>query len=225
MFVWKWCAGLVLFLVAAGAAGAQESALGSLQSSVPDMHQSFTANLGPEVDNASKTKSLPDAATGKNAGSGGQQSGRFQLSEGADAIRFRSPLFTANTVGIKTSGSYALNDHLGVECAVAATFGHEIYAQEHVKLLTVGCGPRVEQGTGRIEPWIHALGGWGHVQPQTAGNSRSGLSIAAGGGVDYWIGKDVALRTEADYLGTNFFKSSQNNVQVSVGVVIRFGNR
>lgn len=79
--------------------------------------------------------------------------------------------------------------------------------------------------TGKIEPWVHALGGWGHEQPQTAGNRRSALSVVAGGGMDYWMGKDVALRTEADYVGTNFFKSSQNNVQVSVGVVIRFGNR
>lgn len=225
MLMWKGCAGLVLFLVAAGAAGAQESALGSLQSSVPDMHQSFTTNPGPELDTANRMESLPGAATGKKAGSSGQKSGRFQLSEEADAIRFRSRLFTANTVGIKTSGSYALNDHFGVECAVATAFGHEIYAQEHIKLLIVDCGPRVVLETGKIEPWVHALGGWGHEQPQTAGNRRSALSVVAGGGVDYWVGQGVALRTEVNYVRTTFFRSSQNNVQVSVGVVIRFGHR
>jgi hypothetical protein len=162
MSMWKGCAALVLLLVAASAAGGQESALGSVQSDLPDMHQSFTANLEPEVDNPNKMGSLPGTATGKSTGPGGQDSGRFQLSEGADAIRFRSRLFTANTVGIRTSGSYALNDHLGVECAVSATFGREIYDREHVKLLFVDCGPRVVLETGKIEPWVHALGGWGH---------------------------------------------------------------
>ena len=180
MSMWKGCAGLALLVVAACAAGGQEPGLGSVQSDAPAVHQSFTANLGLGVDNASKTKSFPDAATGKNAGSGGKRSGRFQLSEGANAIRFRSPLFTANTVGIKTSGSYALNDHLGVECTVATAFGHEFYAQEHIKLLTVGCGPRVVLETGKIEPWVNALGGWGHEQPQTAGNQP--LRAIRGGG-------------------------------------------
>jgi hypothetical protein len=160
MSMWKGYAGVVLFLVAACAADGQELALRKVQSNVPDTDRDFTSNRWTEVGKANREESFPGTATSKSAGPGGLNSARFQLSEGADFFRFRSPPFTANTVGIKTSGSYAVSNQFGVECAVATAFGREIYDREHVKLLFVDCGPRVVLETGKIEPWAHALGGW-----------------------------------------------------------------
>ena len=49
----------------------------------------------------------------------------------------------------------------------------------------------------------------------------SGLPILAGGGADYKITDRFALRLKADYLETKFFKHKQDNLRLSVGIVIR----
>ena len=56
------------------------------------------------------------------------------------------------------------------------------------------------------------------------------LATAFGGGVDYRIARILALRVEADYLGTRLFKGLQlatttpvqHNVRFSTGIVFRF---
>lgn len=49
----------------------------------------------------------------------------------------------------------------------------------------------------------------------------TGMPILAGGGADYKINPRFALRFKADYLQTRLFKQKQDNLRLSVGVVIR----
>jgi hypothetical protein len=49
----------------------------------------------------------------------------------------------------------------------------------------------------------------------------SGLPILIGGGIDHKINQRFALRIKADYLGTRFFKQKQDNLTLSIGLVIR----
>jgi len=49
----------------------------------------------------------------------------------------------------------------------------------------------------------------------------SGWGLVGGGGFDYAINPRFALRFKADYLQTRGFKLKQDNLRVSVGVVIR----
>ncbi len=51
--------------------------------------------------------------------------------------------------------------------------------------------------------------------------TSGGLSLIGGGGADYSINKRFAVRLKADYLQTRFFRQKQDNLRVSVGIVIR----
>jgi opacity protein-like surface antigen len=153
---------------------------------------------------------------------GGRDDYRWQLSLAAVAYRFQSSKLNATAVGFKTSGSYFLNDWFGVEGNVTAAFAPTILQNEHVKLLTYGAGPKIAWRQKQWEPWIHAIFGGAHEQPQIAGQSRSAYSIQAGGGADYRWNPRVSFRLEADYVRTGFFSQSQNNFQASGGIVFHF---
>jgi len=49
--------------------------------------------------------------------------------------------------------------------------------------------------------------------------------MTAGGGVDLKINRRAAIRLQADYLLTKFLGLTQNNLQFSTGLVIRFGQK
>jgi hypothetical protein len=153
---------------------------------------------------------------------GGRDDYRWQLSLAAAAYRFQSSTLNATAVGFKTSASYFLNDWFGVEGNVTAAFAPTVLVNEHVKLLTYGVGPKIAWRQRRWEPWVHAIFGGAHEQPQLAGQSRSAYSIQAGGGADYRWNPRVSFRLEGDYVRTGFFHQSQNNFQVSGGIVFHF---
>jgi len=101
-------------------------------------------------------------------------------------------------------------------------FAPEIYDREHVKYFGGGGGVRIGSRRARWEPWVHAQFGGGHLQPQTAGNSRNALAITAGGGVDFRVNARLSLRAEGNYVFNNFFSEHQNDFQAVAGVVFHF---
>ena len=150
---------------------------------------------------------------------------RWQLGMEFTWLRFQSSIFNANTIGEKTTVSYFLNDWLGVEGSVSATFSPSTisgFQNEHAKLVVYGGGPKIAWRQKRWEPWAHAIFGGAHEQPQTAGNSRNSYSIQAGGGADYRWNPRVSFRFEGDYVLTGFFRQKQNNVQLASGIVFHF---
>jgi hypothetical protein len=82
-------------------------------------------------------------------------------------------------------------------------------------------GPRVSVSVGKIRPFAEALFGVGHINADGAGSDTS-FATALGGGIDYKIIRPVAWRFQGDYVQTRFFGTTQNNVRLSTGIVLRF---
>jgi len=153
---------------------------------------------------------------------GGRDDFRWQLAIGADWIRFRSSIFNASAVGINSSVTYFTNEWFGIEGNVSTGFAPQIFDREHVKLLVYGAGPKIAWREKKWEPWVHAIFGGSHEEPQTAGNSKNSYVIEAGGGADYRFNPRFSGRLEADWAHTGFFSQSQNNFQLMGGVVFHF---
>jgi len=82
-------------------------------------------------------------------------------------------------------------------------------------------GPRVSAPVGKFRPFAEALFGAGHVSLDVGGSDTS-FATAIGGGLDYKISRPLAWRFEGDYVQTRFFGTTQNNVRLSTGIVLRF---
>jgi hypothetical protein len=153
---------------------------------------------------------------------GGREDYRWEVGLGVTWLRFRSSIFNANAVGVNASVTYYTNDWFGVEGNVTAAFAPTIFQNEHVKIATYGGGPKVAWRQKQWEPWIHGIFGGAHEQPQVADQSRNSYVIKAGGGADYRWNPRISFRLEGDYVRTGFFKQSQNDFQLSGGVVFHF---
>jgi len=82
-------------------------------------------------------------------------------------------------------------------------------------------GPRVGVPVGKFRPFAEAMFGGGHVNV-SGGGSDTSFATALGGGIDYRIIRAVAWRFQGDYVQTRFFGTTQNNVRISTGIVLRF---
>jgi len=154
---------------------------------------------------------------------GGRDDYRWQLDLSFTWFRFQSQAFDSNEYGVKTTVSYFLNDWFGVEGSATAAFGSPPFNNgQDAKILTYGGGPKIAWRQKRWEPWLHAIFGGAHEQPQTPAGSRHTYSIAAGGGADYRWNPRISFRAEADYVHTGFFNQAQHNFQLSGGIVFHF---
>jgi opacity protein-like surface antigen len=61
-----------------------------------------------------------------------------------------------------------------------------------------------------------------HTGGSLPGPSNTSFATAVGGGLDYRLLRPLALRVEGDYLRTSFFSTTQHNLRLSLGVVLRF---
>jgi opacity protein-like surface antigen len=153
---------------------------------------------------------------------GGRDDYRWQLGFGINWIRFRSSVFNASAVGLRTSVTYYTNSWFGIEGSVSAAYAPEIFQKEHIKLLLYGGGPKIAWRQRQWEPWLHAIVGGAHEQPQIAGSSRNTFGLQMGGGADYRFNPRFSGRLQGDYVRTTFFHQSQNDFQLSAGLVIHF---
>jgi hypothetical protein len=147
---------------------------------------------------------------------------RWQLGLGVSFIRFQSNIIDASLVGTNTTVSYFTNGWLAIEGDIVTGFAPAINVNEHVKYFGGGGGIRVGGRRNRFEPWAHALVGGAHLQPQTAANTRNGLSAQAGIGLDYRLHSRFSIRGETDWVYTTFFNQTQNNFQAALDVVFHF---
>lgn len=147
---------------------------------------------------------------------------RWQLAVGVGFYRFQSSTINASLVGTNTTVSYWTNGWFAVEGNLVTGFAPTILQNEHVKYFGGGGGFRVGGRRNRFEPWVHALIGGAHLQPQTAGGNRSALAAQAGIGLDYRLHSRFSIRGEVDWVYTTFFNQTQNNFQTALDVVFHF---
>jgi hypothetical protein len=83
-------------------------------------------------------------------------------------------------------------------------------------------GPRVSVSVGKFRPFAEALFGGAHVNVNNGVGSNTSFATALGGGLDYKIIRPVAWRFQGDYVQTRFFGTTQNNIRLSTGIVLRF---
>jgi hypothetical protein len=147
---------------------------------------------------------------------------RWQLALGVEYLRFQSNILNASMAGLNTTLNYYTNSWLGVEGTLVTGFAPTIYDREHVKYFGGSGGIRIGTRRARFEPFGHATVGGGHLLPQTAGNSKTALTVLAGIGLDYRLHARLSLRVEGDYMYSQFFKQTQNNFQGVAAVVYHF---
>jgi hypothetical protein len=82
-------------------------------------------------------------------------------------------------------------------------------------------GPRFSVSVRKFRPFAEAMFGVGRVNANAAGSDTS-FAAALGGGFDYRINRVITWRFEGDPVLTRFFHTSQTNVRLSTGIVIRF---
>lgn len=147
---------------------------------------------------------------------------RWQLGVGVEFFRFQSNVINASMVGLNTTLTYYTNSWFALEGNLVTGFAPAIYQNEHVKLFGGAGGIRIGGRRQRWEPWGHALVGGSHLQPQTAGASRTSLMAQAGIGVDYRVHTRLSFRVEADWVYTSYYSQTQNNFQGVAGAVLHF---
>jgi Outer membrane protein beta-barrel domain len=79
----------------------------------------------------------------------------------------------------------------------------------------------------RLTPFAHLQLGAVHASPGYLGISEGAFkfALAGGGGADFALSERAAIRVQADYLMTQFLNQRQDNIQLSTGLVIRFGRK
>jgi len=82
-------------------------------------------------------------------------------------------------------------------------------------------GPRFSVPAGKFRPFAEFEFGVGHMNTNDFGSSNA-FAMALGGGVDYRIVRIAAWRVEGDYVTTRYFGTSQQNIRLSTGIVVRF---
>jgi opacity protein-like surface antigen len=117
------------------------------------------------------------------------------------------------------SGHYGSETFPGVGCPVSQPPCIPVSA--NISERNYLFGPRVGVSVGKIRPFAEAMFGAGHVNANSAGSDTS-FAIALGGGLDYRLIRLIAWRLQGDYVQTRFFSTTQDNVRVSTGIVVRF---
>jgi Outer membrane protein beta-barrel domain len=126
-------------------------------------------------------------------------------------------------VGIVADFSRHYGSQQGVNPAATCAIGVVCSPlQENTTVQTFLFGPRVSVSIGKLRPFAEALFGGAHISSNNGGGSDTSFATALGGGLDYRIIRPVAWRFQGDYVQTRLFGTTQNNVRLSTGIVLRF---
>jgi hypothetical protein len=82
-------------------------------------------------------------------------------------------------------------------------------------------GPRASFSVGKFRPFAQVLIGASHGNIHHVSSDTS-FATAVGGGLDYKFLRLLAWRFQGDYIHSNLFNQSENNVRLSTGIVLRF---
>jgi opacity protein-like surface antigen len=88
-------------------------------------------------------------------------------------------------------------------------------------------GPRYTFRTKKVTPFLQALVGINHVNPEKIYSVQNNFSLAFGGGVDVNVTDKISIRpVQLDYFTNRIvFNGFSDNIRFSTGVVFKFGKR
>ena len=83
-------------------------------------------------------------------------------------------------------------------------------------------GPQISHRANKLNFFVHGLLGVAHFSTD-GGSSSTGAGWTLGGGVDYDLNSNFAIRpVQLDYHGAHVFSNTQKDARYSVGLVYRF---
>lgn len=129
-----------------------------------------------------------------------------------------------NLNGWNSQASYNFSRWLGATADFGGYYGAPFGVSAHD--YTFLFGPTVDFRVPHCTPFAHALFGVERFHATVVGGSgsNSAFAMAVGGGLDIPVKGIFAIRAaQLDWLRTNHFNASQNNMRLSTGVVFRFG--
>ena len=121
--------------------------------------------------------------------------------------------------------------HLGLEVEGSGHYGSVLGASYSNYLVMIG--PRVAGRYEKVTPWGHTLFGVDHLRPGAGLTNENSFTWLIGGGVDYNVNKNWAVRAlQMDYFLVNFDSSNPlignrnaHNFRLSFGVVYKWGGK
>lgn len=123
-----------------------------------------------------------------------------------------------NINGVEGTFEHGFVPWIGLAADIDAHFG--LPSQLDARTLTFMVGPQLSLPA-RISPFLHVLGGFGHVHD--AGNTSTSFATAIGGGIDFHVAPLFAWRVvQGDDVVTHFFGTIQHSLRISTGLVFRF---
>ncbi len=167
------------------------------------------------------TPAAPHAAPDPGLLYGSRDDYRLQLALSYTYVRFRGAPLLADLHGLDTTVVWYTNEWLGVEGDVSAAFGIRSGAGRF-KYLMYGGGIRMAWRQRHWEPWLHVIAGGAYVQPQLAGLTKAGFAYKGGGGIDWRVLPRFSWRLQGDWVRSQLYSQTQNNIQIVSGVVLHF---
>ena len=120
---------------------------------------------------------------------------------------------------------------LGFVLDLSGHMGSAAESGDDVDTLALMAGPRFRLGSGRVRPFLHAIGGVVRTKASLSvfdveiSESSTDFGGAAGGGFDYGFGDRWALRVAGDYRVVKVDDGTVRDPRFSAGVAYRFGAR
>ncbi len=123
-----------------------------------------------------------------------------------------------NLNGVEIAAQYKISKWFGVVGEVDGHFG--LPAIRDARILGVMGGAQISIPR-RISPFVHVLAGVGHAR--TDGIWDTSPAAAFGGGVDMRTASLFSWRMiQCDDVITHYFGSTEHNVRISTGILLRF---
>jgi opacity protein-like surface antigen len=155
--------------------------------------------------------------------------------ENTDWSGISSGLSRPNLNGWAASLEGKVFPHIGIVADFASHYGSQSFTQTipagpTFRVNVTGhqwallFGPRLAIPVGNLTPFAEVMIGLSHIHNGGTfpGPTNTSFATALGGGVDYRLIRILALRLQVDYLQTRFYSTTQNNLRLSPGVVLRF---
>jgi hypothetical protein len=159
--------------------------------------------------------------------SAAQESPRWEVFGGYSFRRLDSTTFGfaehSNLNGWNAEGAFNITTSWSAVADVSGSYGSQLTA------ITYMIGPQYSWRRQKSKFFAHAFLGKEQTRVDISTSLRNGFesvgrAYAAGGGYDLDLTPRFTFRVQGDYLNTNTFGATQNDIRVSTGLVFHFGH-